>query len=274
MSEQFSESVAVEPTGEISWGDPAPETPAEVPVDNAPAETPVALPEAPPEPQDISISTLENGEKEIRLATGQVYRGKDDASVIMELGKAQLEASRYTQTLKQQLEAAQKPPMQESPAEAALDPAAQYFADSAAQGLGFKDASELKEAIQFMKQQATGFQSTLQQQQLQQVAVEFVRSTPDFTVTPGNTAKLEETLDKMCLPPTVENIRFAHYALKGQGAYEAPQPRTEIGQFAPKNNMPLPPTSGAPNVSTQAAVDPFSLSDEEFKQQFAQRVGY
>src|SRR5665213_701729 len=43
---------------------------------------------------DFTFSTLENGQREMRLSTGQVYKGKDDAELYGQLAKAQVAASK------------------------------------------------------------------------------------------------------------------------------------------------------------------------------------
>ena len=71
-------------------GDPAPEPVAEPPAVEPPATDPVP-PAADP---DFTFSTLENGQREMRLSTGQVYKGKDDAELYGQLAKAQVAASK------------------------------------------------------------------------------------------------------------------------------------------------------------------------------------
>jgi hypothetical protein len=67
--------------------EPAAEPPAAGEPEPAVAEPAAADP-------DFTFATLENGQREMRLATGQVYRGKDDAELYGQLAKAQVAASR------------------------------------------------------------------------------------------------------------------------------------------------------------------------------------
>lgn len=216
--------------------------------------TPEPTPEPPPVNQDFTFSTLENGEREVRLSSGEVFKGKTDADVIQALANSKLEATRYIQ----QLKSAPAPVTNPTPVQSEqpqIDAATMALVDMIAPAFGVKSGTELIAGWQNMQKQQGEFGNIAQETRLQQTAADFIRTTPDFIITPANTERMEKTLDAMGLQPTVENLKFVHYSLKGQGLYEqviAPTtaPRTANGQFAPQNTMPLPPNGSAPAAPT------------------------
>jgi hypothetical protein len=287
MSEPLNETGQVDQGGsggEINWGDtpaevvtpaatPEPVAAAETPAEPVPSETPAPPAEPPPTPppSDFSIATLENGEREIRLESGQVYRGKDDGELLAKMAKAQFEASRTIRELRQPPAPPQPPPPQQAQTPF-IDPTAQAIADMIAPMFGVQSGQELVARWQEMNQQIQGFQPIAQQTHLNAVAADFFRQAPDFSITPRNSELLGETMDKLGLPLTVDNMKFAHYALKGQGLYESPTPpspptpRSPTGQFAPR--MPLPPSPSTP-TPPPSTPDVWAMSDEDFLKSFA-----
>lgn len=221
---------------------------------NQQEEVPVALDEpvveAAPvaedaEPQDITFSTLENGEKQVRLATGEVYRGKDDSEVMRKMGMGKIEASRTIHSLKNP---PPPPPQAPSPAAQAaeMDATAKIMADYTAQGLGYKNSAEMLEEISLFRSQSQQLGLSMQQQKEAQVMDNFMRATPDFTPTQANAEKIDEILTKLNLPLNADTLRFAHSAVKGQGLYEAAATPQVAIAAPPRNYMPPPPSGNAP----------------------------
>lgn len=229
-------------------------SPVEVQPEPIAEVTPEPTPEPPPVNQDFTFSTLENGEREVRLSSGEVFKGKTDADVIQALANSKLEATRYIQQLKNAPTPVTNPaPVQQEQPQ--IDAATMALVDMIAPAFGVKDGASLIAGWNQMQQQQGEFGNIAQETRLQQTAAQFIQTTPDFVITPANTDKIEKTLDAMGLQPTVENLKFVHYSLKGQGLYEqvvAPTivPRGANGQFAPQNNMPLPPNGSAPAAVT------------------------
>lgn len=292
MSEPSNEIAAPAQVGEtaaesINWGDAPvaaaqpsePAQPAQPAQEPAPAQPVIpAQPPAEPNP-DFTFSTLENGERELRLATGQVYKGKDDAGILEQVTRAQLEASRTITQLRSQAPPPVAPPV--VPASEVIDPAEEALADMTARGLGFKDGKELRAGIEALRQSSTQNQDIYLEIRNQQTAMQFLKETPDFVNTPANSQKLDEALVAMNLPFTAENAKWAHYALKGQGVYEAPVvvteahsvPRTATGQFAQRTNlMPMPPNASIPAPAAPTHPDPFAMTDAEFDVAFRERM--
>ena len=221
---------------------------------NQQEEVPVALDEpvveAAPvaedaEPQDITFSTLENGEKQVRLATGEVYRGKDDSEVMRKMGMGKIEASRTIHSLKNP---PPPPPQAPSPAAQAaeMDATAKIMADYTAQGLGYKNSAEMLEEISLFRSQSQQLGLSMQQQNEAQMMDNFMRATPDFTPTQANAEKIDEILTKLNLPLNADTLHFAHFAAKGQGLYTAAAPPQVAIAAPPRNYMPPPPSGNAP----------------------------
>jgi hypothetical protein len=279
--------VPTSPVGgdDIQWGDEAQQpsgeesktgeanTPAsapnEIPAEAAPASEPAAPTDSP-----FRITALQNGEQEVTLATGQKYRGKDLNEVLGKVAAAQVEASRTISELRRapQQQEAPKPaePAQQSAPTAQIDPAAQVLADMTAQGLGFRDAAELKTAIAQFRETSAGFNQTIEQQRNDAAAREFVTSTPDFVATPANVAKMGDVFEEFQWEPTAKNFKAAFDILKGRGHLEAVTSeqvatpnRASNGQFLPKSAMPTPPTPAAP-TPVAAPPDPWAMSDEQW----------
>lgn len=298
MSEPLSTNAAPAEAGNgdmINWGDPAPATetpvaPPEPPPAEAPApETPPAAPEAtpaaapPPTPvDDFAILTLENGEKEVRLASGRSYRAKTDAELVQQLAKAQFHADTRIRELGQRQPEAPAPQPVTAPATESstpqLDPASIAIADMLAPVLGLKNGQEVVQAWQQMNQKVQGYEQQAQQMQQNAVAAEFVREVGDFVVTPGNIDRFSEQFEKTGLPFTVDNARLVHDAMKARGVYEkveprqitqaAPEaPRAANGQFVPRMPLPPAPSSAAPQQETK---DVWNMSDAEFREAMAQ----
>ena len=246
MSEMQSETVAAEPvgSGDAEWDAAGAEAAAEVPAEPTPEPVPVVEPTpvaAEPDP-DYTFSTLESGQKELRLATGEIYRGKDDAEVMANLAKGKVESNRYIQQLKNP-----PPPPVTAPVaiHSQVDPAAQAIADFTAQGLGFRDAAEMKAAIAEFRD--TSQRSSQQSQEIteQREAIGFIQATPDYVPSESNNARIEGWVKGKGLPYTAENLADAFYALRGRGMLEnIPAAATPVS--AKPNIMPPPPSGNSP----------------------------
>ena len=193
-----------------------------------PAATPPPVaPVTPEAPADYRINTLENGQREVILNTGQRYIG-DPETVINELAKAQYNASKYITDLKSQIPAAPLAPVDAGPQ---IDPTAKALADLTAQGMGFRDAADYMGQMQQIQQYT-------QQAQLNQVAANFIATTPDYPVSEENANKVDATLAAFNLPATPETLKLVHNHLKATGQYVIP-PQSQQVQRPPA--MPMPP---------------------------------
>lgn len=211
-------------------------------------ETPTApaVPVAPPD-TGYKINTLENGQQEVTLQTGQVYRGTPD-QVINELAKAQFNASRRITELGQLV----PPPSPPAPTGPQVDPTAKALADLTAQGMGFANADEY---LAELRQVQGGYQEHRNQVTAQQ----FLAVTPDFPKSQENADKIDATLTALGLPATVQNLQVAHHYLKGTGQYVAVSAPPVTSRPA---DMPLPPT-GTTNQPVEQ--DPWSMPLDQLR---------
>lgn len=209
-------------------------------------------PQTPEIPTDYRINTLENGDREVTLNSGQVYRGSPE-QVINELAKAQYNASRHITDLKSQIPAQPLAPVDLGPQ---IDPTAKALADLTAQGMGFRNAEEYMARLNQVE-------TFTQQQQLNQVAANFIATTPDYPVSPENADKIDQTLSAFGLPATPDALKMVHNHLKATGQYVQVPISQQVTRSAP---MPMPPngqqapTSNGPVTEDQI----WSMSPQEF----------
>jgi hypothetical protein len=246
-------SVPATPAIPSSEGISAPNTVLFEPEAPAPVEAPVA---PPPASDPWNIQTLENGQREVTLPTGQVYRGTND-EVLYQLAKAQTHASQRIAELGRQV----PPPTTPPPTLPQMDPTARALADLTAQGLGLPNAEALIERMQRLEQVETGYA----QQQMQQTAQQFMASAPDFVATAENGQKVDDTLATLGLEPTVKNLQVVHHYLKSTGQYVQSAPPAAPTR-AP--DMPLPP-SGTNSVPSDP--DPWSMPLDDLRRQVTGR---
>ena len=268
MSEESNQSAPVEETGNPTFADDGAVTLEGVtfPPVEASAEPAAAL-EATPEPvaaepameppaDPFAPIKLENGDYELKLETGERFVGKTEGELLRNIAQSKLEANKYIQTLKAQPPASPAP-VQE-PQQQQMDPATLALVDMIAPAFGVKTGQELIDRFQQMQQSQSTVTEMTQTARDNQTAAEFFQTNKDFVATQANIERLGEALDGMGLPFTAKNAQFAHYALKGRGAYEAAPitppaaARAENGQFVPKAN-PLPPSGPAPVTTGKGA---------------------
>ena len=221
-------------------GDPAPE-----PVVDPPAADPAPVDPAPPAPDsDFTFSTLENGQREMRLATGQVYRGKDDAELYGQLAKAQVAASRRITELSHVAPPAAPPPPAPT-APAPVDQTALAIADLMAPAFGAKNGAEL--VAKFAEQQETAQrqQEFMAAQQANFEAANFFRAVPEFSKTQADADRIDGFLQENGLPFNAKTAEMAYYTLKAKGEMSI-APASPARATAPKNQMPTPPAGTAP----------------------------
>lgn len=205
---------------------------------------------APEVPQDYRINLLENGQQEVTLNSGQVYRGTAE-QVINELAKAQFHASRRITELSGQIPAA---PVVEQTGPY-IDPTAKALADLVAQGEGYRDSADKMAQQQDLR-------DFYQQQQYNAIASNFIASTPDFFPSVENGKKVEDTLNAFNLPPTPDAIALVHNHLKATGQYVIP-PQSQQVQRSPA--MPMPPNGMQPAVAGPITEDAiWAMSPQEF----------
>lgn len=204
-----------------------------------PVPEPVAVPIA---EQDYTFTTLENGQLETRLATGQVYRGKDEAELRKELIKAQVAASRRITELSHTPDtvAPVVPPVVEQP----VDATALAIADLMAPAFGAKNGKELVEAFAEQQRIANQQQEFMAAQQANFEAANFFRAVPEFSKSQADADRIDHFLQENNLPFNAKTAEMAYYTLKAKGEMSvAPAPTR---QAAPKNTMPSPPAGTAP----------------------------
>jgi hypothetical protein len=114
------------------------------------------------------------------------------------------------------------------------------------QFFGGNDPNQVRQAIGELLQLSAELKG-------QKVISEFAQKAPDFAWAEANTELLKKELNSHNLPFTVENMVFAHNALKGMGVYVA-APTTPATQGtpnpAPPNGSTVAPSSGDYNPWT------------------------
>jgi len=246
-------------------GSPAEETPVETPAEEVPAETPPAE-AAPAADPDFTFSTLENGQREMRTASGQVYRGKDDGELLAQLAKAQVSATRRIAELSRAPEPVAPTP---TPAttEPSIDPTALAIADLMAPAFGVKNGQELVAAFAEQQRTAAAQQEFMAAQQANMEAANFFRAVPEFSKSQADADKIDQFLQVNQLPFNAKTAEMAYYTLKAKGEMTvAPPPAARTN--APKNNMPAPPVGTAPANTGKGAPteqDLWSMTPEQLE---------
>lgn len=218
--------------------DPAPEPPA--------AEAP---PAADP---DFTFTTLENGQREMKLATGQVYRGKDDAELYGQLAKAQIAASRRITELSRPAEPV-APILPQPSSPAAIDPTALAIADLMAPAFGVKNGTELVAAFAEQQRVANAQQEYMAAQSANMEAANFFRAVPEFSKSQADADKIDQFLQTNQLPFNAKTAEMAYYTLKAKGEMAATV-AAPVRAAAPKNGMPAPPQGTAPANTGKGAT--------------------
>jgi len=234
-------------------------TPVETPAPEVP-ETP-DTPAAPAEDPDFTFATLENGQREMRLATGQVYRGKDDAELYGQLAKAQVAASRHITELSSRQPAPVAPP---PAAPEAVDPTALAIADLMAPAFGVKNGAELVAAFAEQQRIANAQQEFMGAQQANYEAANFFRAVPEFSKSQADADKIDQFLQTNGLPFNANTAEMAYHTLKAKGEMTVAAATTRTA--APKNNMPPPPAGTAPANTGKGApteTDLYAMTTEQ-----------
>lgn len=214
--------------------DPAPVDPAPVdlaPVDPAPAADP-----------DFTLVTLDNGQREMTLPTGQVYRGKDDAELYGQLAKAQIAASRRITELSKPAEPVA--PVAAATPEPEIDATAAAIADLMAPRFGFKDGAAMAAALSSIQSASQAQQEYMAAQAAHFEAQKFFMAVPDFSKTDADAAKIDNFLQANGIPFNANTAEMAYHTLKAKGEMTA-APVTNR-PAAPVNHMPPPPVGTAP----------------------------
>lgn len=241
-------------------GDPAPVEPAADPASTEPPAEPAADP-------DFTLATLENGQREMRLATGQVYRGKDDAELYGQLAKAQIAASRRITELSARPDPVAAPPAAAPAPPGAIDPTALAIADLMAPAFGVKGGAELVAAFAEQQRIANAQQEYMAAQSANMEAANFFRAVPEFSKSQADADRIDQFLQTNQLPFNAKTAEMAYYTLKAKGEMSA-APATPARGAAPKNNMPPPPTGTAPANTGKGApteTDLWAMTPEQLE---------
>jgi hypothetical protein len=228
-----------------------------------PTPEPIADPAAPIEDPDFTFATLENGQREMRLATGQVYRGKDDAELYGQLAKAQIAASRRITELSRTPEPVAPPPAAPA-APDAIDPTALAIADLMAPAFGAKNGAELVAAFAEQQRVAASQGEFLEAQRANMEAANFFRAVPEFSKSQADADRIDQFLQTNGLPFNAQTAEMAYHTLKAKGEMTT-APATSRAT-APKNGMPPPPTGTAPANTGKGApneADLYSMTTEQ-----------
>jgi hypothetical protein len=239
--------------------------PAE-PVADPPAADPAPTDPPAPDPDGFTLVTLENGQKEIRLASGQTYRGKDDAELYGQLARAQYNSSRRITELSRPPEPVAPPPVAATPP--AVDPTALAIADLMAPAFGVKNGAELVAAFAEQQRIAQAQQEFMGAQQANFEAANFFRAVPEFSKSQADADKIDQFLQSNQLPFNAKTAEMAYYTLKAKGEMSV-APAAPPRAAAPKNNMPPPPAGTAPANTGKGApteTDLWAMSADQLQE--------
>lgn len=211
-------------------------------------ETPtVAVSTSPVVAEPYKISELQNGQFEITMDSGQIFKGTQ-SQIMSEMAKSIHNGTRTIATLNGKTPPITEPaPTIVQPGE--IDPTALAITDLVAQGLDFQGgAKELKEFVSIIPM----LREFVQQQQLNNVASAFLAATPDFPHSDVNAGKIDAALIQYGLPATVEALQLVHNHLKATGQYE------RVAVAAQNGTRPLPtPPNGFSEIPQEQ--DPWSM---------------
>ena len=199
----------------------------------------------------------------MRLATGQVYRGKDDAELYGQLAKAQVAASkRITELSRAPEPVAPVAPVQQEPG--TVDPTALAIADLMAPAFGAKNGAELVAAFAEQNRIANAQQEFMAAQQANYEAANFFRAVPEFSKSQADADRIDSFLQENQLPFNAKTAEMAYYTLKAKGEMNAAPVTTRAA--APKNQMPPPPTGTAPantGKGTPSEADLWNMTSDQ-----------
>lgn len=227
-----------------------------------PVADPVAEPATLVEDPDFTFSTLENGQREMRLATGQVYRGKDDAELYGQLAKAQIAASRRITELSTRPEPVA--PAAQPVAAGAIDPTALAIADLMAPAFGAKNGAELVAAFAEQQRVSASQGEFLEAQRSNMEAANFFRAVPEFSKSQADADRIDQFLQTNNLPFNAQTAEMAYHTLKAKGEMTAAPDTSRAA--VPKNGMPAPPSGTAPANTGKGApteADLYSMTTEQ-----------
>lgn len=214
--------------------------------------------------------------QEVKLATGQVYRGTPE-QIIGELTKAQTNASLALQELKRQNEAlAQQVPRQPQGQPAEFD--AKHYWElmekdprlgnryAWAADLGIPE-DQVSQALSFAVQTATEVQRDRH-------LVAFYAQTPEYDANPDNAQLLIDRLQQSARPPTADNLKLSFMELVTEGrmkALEAPvAPET-----GPREAIP-PSLAGGPSEyggATDVLAEKIMTGSEDEVEALVRKMG-
>jgi hypothetical protein len=246
---------------------------------NGPQVQPQAQPQAKAETfPDGSLYQLQNlpdGNVEVRLITGEVFKG-DPITVTQQMAKAQVNTKRWAQAQRAQAQQSQQPaePIQlnqqpqqpiNSSEPAQQSTIADYWADQQAQAIGFSSKDEMlqwgQSITQFMAQQ----QQINEELANERLAAEFAARVPEFPGTPEASEALATIVQNNGWDWNVESLQAAHLLATNNHVYQpltAEQIQIANGAAPPQQPRTTPPPmlrTNNPEISN-AALNPYEMS--------------
>jgi hypothetical protein len=176
-------------------------------------------PETFPDGSLYQLENLPDGNLEVRLITGEVFRG-DPISVTRTIAESNVHTKRYAQGLKAQAQQPQQTaePMQLNQQQPTAQPTEQstiadYWADQQAKALGFSNKTEM---IQW-GEKMTSFQEQYENERL---VTQFVSRCPDFPGTDEANAAVIGIVQANGWQYTPDNLQAAHALAIRNHVYE------------------------------------------------------
>lgn len=226
----------------------------------------LAKPETFPDGSLYQLTNLPDGNLQVKLITGEVYKG-DPITVTQKLAESQVNTKRWGQQARSLATQAQQPSQQTS---ASVQSAVTYDAngqpqvdynkipdlakwqlDNLAQIFGFKDGSELVSDQVQLRQRTEGLQQEVtalrEEREAEIIGTTFIAQCPDFPSTDEAIQALTSLMDQNKLEYSATNLEMAHNYAVRNGMYQpVPQERlhSEVRRVTPP---PPPPASSADN---------------------------
>jgi hypothetical protein len=217
-----------------------PLAPANV-LQNLPQPQPQAKPETFPDGSLYQLQNLPDGNMEVRLITGEVFKG-DPLTVTQRMAEAQVNTKRWAQRARQSQPTAEPPQLNQQPQQQIIPPEptqqstiADYWAEQQAQALakqfGFSGADELRQWGETVNQKV----AAISQYEDDRLAMDFCARCPDFPATPEASDAIANIVESQGWQWNADSLQAAHLLAVQNHMYQPISPEE------PQVTRPAPP---------------------------------
>jgi len=235
---------------------------------------PQARPQTFPDGSLYQLTNLPDGNVEVRLITGEVFKG-DPITVTRTIAESNVNTKRWAQQQRAQTQqqpqngngqtAQPQTPAQPTEQGTIADWWAEQSATALAKQFGFTDKKELLQWGETVNQKMTA----IEQYENERSALQFLNQAPDFPNTDESVAAIDRILTTNRWDFTPENMLAAHSVAIRRGDYQ-PLTQDQIQAAtgnAPQANRPTPPPmlrTNNPEISN-AAPDPQNMPMDQLR---------